>query len=117
MRFGASVVIAMVVVAGVACDNTTAGEDLHGKPVTLGDNYFNPVTLTINVGDTVVFVWNGSTHNVTFDQTQAGVPSNCGQFALGECRRIFATVGTYPYVCTLHGGMNGVVEVKALPSL
>jgi plastocyanin len=114
VRFGASVVAALVVVAGVACDRTTAGEDLHGKPVTLGDNYFNPVTLTINPGDTVVWVWNGSVHNVTFDQTETGAPSDCGQFSLGECRRIFTIVGTYPFVCTLHSGMQGEVIVEAV---
>ena len=116
MRFGASVAVALVVAASVACDSTTAGENLHAQAViTLGDNYFTPLDVTVNPGDTVVWIWNGSTHNVTFDQSVTGAPTNCGQFAIGECRRTLNTVGTYPYTCTLHSGMDGGLRGVAVP--
>jgi plastocyanin len=115
VRFGVSAVVALVVAAGVACDNTTAGGDLHGIPITLGDNYFAPTSVTVNPGDTVVWIWNGSLHNVAFDATVPGAPSYCGQFSVGECRRVFTMPGTYPFTCTLHAGMDGAVTVRTVP--
>ena len=114
MRLRASVVAAVVVAASVACDRTTAGEALHGIPITLGNNYFAPAGLTVNPGDTVVWIWNGSRHNVTFDQSVMGAPTNCGEFSIGDCRRVLNVPGTFPFTCTLHSGMDGTVTVRAI---
>lgn len=86
--------------------------------VTVGDNFFNPATVTINVGDTVVWVRVSGFHNVRADD---------GSFILGEnaagnpgatwtrVSHTFTELGTIGYHCQVHGapgfGMAGTVEV------
>jgi plastocyanin len=87
--------------------------------VTVGSNFFNPGVVTINVGDTVVWVRESGVHNVRADD---------GSFQLGEgdtglpgstwtrVSHTFTEPGTIGYFCQLHGasgggGMAGAVEV------
>lgn len=87
--------------------------------VTVGDFFFNPVVVTINVGDTVVWRRVAGSHNVRADD---------GSFRLGEneagdvgstwtsVSHTFTEPGTFGYFCQLHGasgggGMAGAVEV------
>ena len=80
--------------------------------VTFGSFFFNPNSLTINAGDTVV--WTGSAHTVT----GTGSDPICGNGTVfGSCSRTFTTPGTYPYICILDShaalGMTGTVTVQA----
>lgn len=86
--------------------------------ITVGDNFFNPVSVTINVGDTVVWRRVSGFHNVRADD---------GSFTLGEdaagnpgstwttVSHTFTVPGTVGYHCQVHGipgiGMFGTVEV------
>ncbi len=83
-----------------------------GMTVTVRNDLFDPATLNVPVNSTVTWVWNsgGVEHNVTF-QTGPG----SGNRSSGSFPRTFQTVGTYAYVCTIHGaqGMSGVVNVTA----
>src|SRR5439155_9146378 len=79
--------------------------------VTFGSFFFNPNSLTINAGDTVV--WTGSAHTVT----GTGSDPICGNATVsGSCSRTFTTPGTYPYICILDShaalGMTGTVIVQ-----
>lgn len=109
MRFGASVVVALVVVASVACDQTTTGSTKTNS-VTVGDNYFAPDPDTVSVGDSVLFVWAGSAaHDVL------GLNDGltwCGPRAGGFCNVKFLTKGSFPYFCHFHGGMQATIVVK-----
>lgn len=72
---------------------------------------FVPNTVTINVGDTVI--WTNSEkrqyHNVWFKQLDTVEP----QYIFPEERyqKTFTSVGTFNYVCGPHPKMTGVVNV------
>ena len=78
--------------------------------VTVGDNFFNPSNLTIQVGDSVEWrnATGGNSHNVT---------ANNGSFASSTSSsftftRAFTASGTTNYRCTVHSGMTGVITVQ-----
>jgi plastocyanin len=83
--------------------------------VSIQNNLYSPSTTNITAGQTVRWTWNsgGTQHNVTFD---AGPPNSPTQGS-GTFDRTFATAGTYPYHCTIHGAavMSGSVVVAAGP--
>jgi plastocyanin len=84
--------------------------------VTVADNVFQPASVTIAAGDTVVWTQPGSrVHNVTADD---GSFSSGNLAAGGTFSRVFASAGTFRYYCSIHGapggiGMSGVVVVQA----
>ncbi len=105
--------VALVAAAACSSDNGDSGPTPEGD-VTVENNDFDPATLQVAAGSSVVWAWasGASTHNVTFDDGEAS-----GNRSSGTYSRTFATAGTYPYHCTLHGtatsGMRGSVTVTA----
>ena len=98
--------------------------------VNMSDMAFLPATITVNVGENVV--WKNSSqviHNVVDDASKAlnvadvKLPSSVKPFDSNFLQpgqtfaRVFTVPGVYRYVCTLHeaNGMKGVVIVR--PSL
>ena len=80
--------------------------------VDMAQTRFVPDTLTITAGDTVTWTNRDSAmHNVVF-LTGLGQTEN---FGLGQSSSLrFITVGTYKYLCALHGqSMSGSVTVNA----
>jgi plastocyanin len=77
--------------------------------ISVVDDAFSPVATTVPVGSAVTWTWNGRLrHNVTFDDGAASLTQGSGTYV-----RTFATAGTYPYHCTIHGlGMSGTVTVQ-----
>src|SRR5688572_3219799 len=68
-------------------------------------NTFDPATLTVNAGDTVVFERQGGFHTVT----GTGSDPFCGDASVDvSCSVTFNTAGTFPYRCLFHssGGSN-----------
>ncbi len=95
--------------------------------VRMGDMSFQPATLTIDAGQSVI--WknvSNVTHNVVDDASKAlylvdvKLPSGTRPFDSGYVQplqtysRVFTTPGIYRYVCTLHeaSGMKGTIIVK-----
>jgi plastocyanin len=95
--------------------------------VSMGEMSFQPATLTIDAGETVV--WKNAsnvTHNVVDDASKAlymvdvKLPSGTKPFDSGYVQpyqafsRVFAIPGVYRYVCTLHeaSGMKGTIIVR-----
>jgi plastocyanin len=85
---------------------------------------FNPAQITISPGDSVTFVFGSVAHNVTFQQesqdaaayyagrtSSRGAPTNIPTTANAAVVRVFPTVGSFEYRCSIHPGMLG--EVKA----
>src|SRR5215470_4959638 len=88
-----------------------------------GQLTFSPDTLSIHVGETVMWTWSSSLHNVV------GGSANCvadGRFCSSDdsnCNRApllnsgatyshtFDTAGTYPYFCSLHCGLGMVGSI------
>jgi plastocyanin len=82
------------------------------KTVSVGDNFYSPATVTINVGDTVTWTNNGAApHSATADDGSF----DTGVFTGGQSRsETFTTAGDVPYFCTVHGqAQSGTIKVLA----
>ncbi len=95
-------------------DQTTAAETeaegaTDGDAVTIVGFSFDPGTISAEVGDTVVWTnEDGPRHNVTADDDSFASDN----LAEGETfSHTFDEPGTFDYVCTLHSGMSGTIEV------
>jgi plastocyanin len=73
-------------------------------------NTFTPQILNVLEGGAVTWTFGTRAHNVTFVQS-AGAPAAIPTTTNGAATRTFAEPGTYAYVCTLHAGMVGTVNV------
>jgi plastocyanin len=84
--------------------------------VEVGDNFFNPSSLTIAVGDSVTWTNGGSMpHNVVADN--GSFRSGNASASAWTYTRTFTTAGDFRYFCELHGaaggiGMSGVIRVQ-----
>jgi plastocyanin len=79
--------------------------------VQVGDNFFNPGTITIPVGGTVTWAFIGNLPHTTTsvsgpESWDSGVKYFGDTFA-----RTFGVPGTYDYICTIHPEMRGTVNV------
>jgi plastocyanin len=77
------------------------------------DNFFEPRLINIHKGDRVVWVWKGdNSHNVTFTKVPANVSKRGADTRReGRWSRKFRKRGVYRYVCTIHSGQRGTIEV------
>jgi plastocyanin len=80
--------------------------------VSAGTSSFAPAELDVLVGDTVIWRNNSvKTHNVKSEAEGY----NSGRFApRTAATHVFASAGSFPYVCTIHDGMTGEVGVHPL---
>ncbi len=108
MRFVSSVLLAgLLFCAGLAEAATVS--------VEMRNNFFQPATVNINVGDTVTWVQRGSNHDTvsTTGLWSSGILSPGQTFS-----HTFNTPGTFGYFCTPHrsAGMVGTVNVAGAPN-
>jgi plastocyanin len=77
--------------------------------VDVADNQFNPNAATVAVGGTVTWTLSGAaSHTVTADDQSF----NSGLLKPGESYPYtFKTLGTFTYVCLVHPGMTGSINV------
>jgi len=78
--------------------------------ISVGDNFFNPDSQTLAAGGAVTWTWAGSfNHNVTFSTGSDNSATQSG----GTFTRTFADVGSFDYLCTIHGSaMSGTIVVQ-----
>jgi plastocyanin len=82
-----------------------------GPQVSMKDIKFNPETLKIKVGQTVTWTNDDSVgHDVTGDDFKSGDPG--GIDSGGTFQHTFKKAGKFDYVCSVHPGMNGSIQVK-----
>jgi plastocyanin len=99
-------------VAAPALGDRNVSESLT-KRVVVMDNFFEPRSINIHKGDRVVWVWKGdNSHNIIFTK----VPANASKRGAdtrreGRWSRKFRKRGVYRYVCTIHSGQRGTIEV------
>src|SRR2546425_695791 len=79
--------------------------------VSVIDFAFNPATVTINVNDTVQWVWNCSFQHST-TSTGSLWDSGLHTGTTFTFPRQFTSSGSFPYICSLHG-FSGSVNVQA----
>ncbi len=84
-----------------------APADGDGAVVLVADMTYEPKTLTVPVGTTVT--WTFEDGAIRHDVAGDGFKSEL--MASGTFSHPFDTPGTYEYVCTVHPGMAGTVEV------
>ncbi len=81
------------------------------KTVRVDDDVFRPGSLSINVGDTVVWRWVGDNpHNVTV--TRGPVKFRSSTKRSGTFSRRMRRGGRYRIVCTIHPGMDMTLRVR-----
>jgi len=102
----------------IACTTSPDSKTSSNRTVdvfTVGDA-FSPVFATVSAGDTVRWNFTGGSdgqgHNVRFTPAGAGAPADINVLKTGTASRVFATHGTFNYVCDVHPGMNGIVIVQ-----
>ena len=72
----------------------------------------NGTTVDIKVGGTVTFNLSG-THSVIFDPAVPGRPLDVGVCTDCTADRAFNTVGTFPFICSVHGSaMTATIRVN-----
>ncbi|HIP32951.1 MAG TPA: T9SS type A sorting domain-containing protein [Crocinitomicaceae bacterium] len=105
-----------VIIAASASFSTKAQATFN---VDASGTSFTPNSLTINIGDTVIWTNSSGFHNV--NATTATFPSNPESFgnslasATWVFKKKFTIAGTYNYQCDAHAaqGMTGTVTVQA----
>jgi plastocyanin len=83
------------------------------KRVVVMDNFFEPRYVSIHRGERVVWVWKGdNSHNVTFTKVpKATSKRGAATRREGRWSRRFKRRGFYKYICTIHSGQRGSIEV------
>ena len=105
----------VTVAAGATANVTFQLESLEAgnvTVVTLNAASFSPSTVTIEVGEAVRWV-NGQAiaHTITPDGHTEWADQSVS--ASGETfQHTFNTAGSFPYLCTIHAGMTGTVNVN-----
>ena len=95
-------------VAGAACTEATG---TGAVAVSIKDFAFEPATITAKVGDLVSFTNTGfEPHNATLDA--GGCATKTLQTDEVDGLR-FTVAGTYPFHCTVHTQMKGMITVGA----
>jgi plastocyanin len=105
-----------------ACGDDAAGPEENPGPFTgtisVRNTSFSPAAVTIAVGDSVTWRWDGGSHSVTQGTTPD--PSqdptrlfDSGVKSSGTFGYRFTSAGTVPYFCRPHfaSGMKGTITV------
>jgi plastocyanin len=79
------------------------------RAVSMGDNFFNPSSLTVNVGTTVTWTNNGAVNHTTTSNTSLWNSGTMGPGATFSFA--FNSTGTFAYHCNFHSGMTGTINV------
>jgi plastocyanin len=118
---GAVVLVALAALACGGSSNMGGGGSNTGTPasnvIKFGGsvgNAYTPASLTVNVGDTVTWEGDFTTHPLV-SGASCGAPD--GKFGNGSGSTYsftFTAPGTYPYNCSVHCtmGMKGTITVQ-----
>ena len=113
LRLSASFVPALLIGLFLVGAVGATGNELATVNVEVGDNVFRPASITVNVGDTVVWTHAGARpHDVT---SMGSGPLNSPRRMMNGATYSYTadTAGTYQYECTIHDGMDGTLIVQA----
>lgn len=111
-RSTALLATALAVVVAAGCTSTAEDVDdpvaLASGTVEVLDNDFSPAAAEVEVGTTVTWDFDtaDAAHNVVFEDRPASDVLEAGTWS-----RTFEEAGSFTYECTLHGGMDGTIEV------
>lgn len=101
--------VSALLLAASACgseENSSGSASAGESTIAVRDYEFEPATATVQVGETITWVWEGGApHNVVGEGFQSA-DQNSGTF-----EHAFDRPGIYEYECTIHPGMDGIVTV------
>ena len=80
--------------------------------VAMAPQLFIPSEIIVKLGGTVRFQFTPIDHNVIWSPRLPGSPSDILVTTNALVTRTFATVGVYPFDCTVHPGMSGRIIVS-----
>jgi plastocyanin len=114
---------AAFLVAGVAAfavvpaTTSTAAKKPPKKTVTVGDDYYAPLKMTVKPGTIVTWKWlpvNGNTHDVKLKKGPKKVKKfkSDGAAADFTYKRTLKVKGKYSIICTFHENMVQTIQVK-----
>jgi plastocyanin len=85
-------------------------ENVSPNEVSIGDDTFSPASITVSKGTTIKWTNNGADiHTVT----SSTALFDSGDLDPGDTySRTFDSIGSFPYQCIYHLGMNGTVLVN-----
>jgi plastocyanin len=98
----------------VETGSATRASASASRSVSVGDYFYAPARLEVEVGEKIVWTNNGKVpegHTVTGDGFDSGVFKEDETYAL-----TLNSPGTYDYICTLHPNMKGSIEVAGRSS-
>src|ERR671911_283394 len=97
----AMLVVPAMLLSACGPHDSTASPNGDASTIAVRDYEFEPGTVSVRVGDTVTWVWEGDAqHNVVGDGFESEDQRS------GSFRHAFDEPGTYQYACTLHPGMQ-----------
>ena len=119
-RIWALAIVFVGVISFISCSSSKSPTSPNNQPATHSNRYhavniqnmaFNPASLSILAGDTVVWTNNDAMpHTVT---SNSGTELQSAQLSQGQFfQHIFPTAGTYAYHCMVHPSMTGSVTVQ-----
>ena len=110
-----ALVIALFVIGiGAAAAAENSASSAATVMVDIGDNTFTPASVNANVGDTITWTHKGQRpHDVTSDNGAINSPRRMMNGATFSFT--VTTPGAINYVCTIHTGMNGTINVQGAP--
>jgi plastocyanin len=84
--------------------------------INVSNNVFTPNTLTVTVGDTVVWNWLAGTHTTTSTAVPSGAATWNAPIDASHLSFSYqvAVEGTYNYHCVFHSGMTGTFTAEAV---
>lgn len=112
-RWSFAVLALFVGLGAAACGDDSDGNasnptSVDAAAVQVDDNRFDPEAVSVGVDATVTWEWVGNEpHNVVGDDFESEIQQD------GSFEHTFAESGSYSYVCTIHPGMKGTVEVSS----
>jgi plastocyanin len=106
-------VVAATIVAAVAGEgNGTRAYAAANVTITARDFFWNPSTVSIQAGDTVTWTNSEGFHNVLLGDSRLNQPGNPEDPAWNPPPQVkFDDPGSYTFVCEVHPGMTGTVNV------
>ena len=115
--------LALVILAVASCGSNDPAAPVDGPftgTIHILDNRFSPASVTIAVGDSVTWRWEGNnSHSVTQGTTPNASEDPTRLFdspikSSGTFGYRFTSAGTVPYFCRPHfaSGMKGTVKVE-----
>lgn len=97
------ILVFFIAIIAAAPQNISASSSAK---VVATDYQFSPSTVTVRKNTRVTWIFKEGIHNVRGKGWGSSIKSS------GSYTHNFKKSGKYPYVCTIHPGMNGKVIVK-----